>query len=221
MIPMGRIELKFVVLIAAVVALVSIGCGTPTQFETIQTFEADKKIEFATATAEAIIAAGGDPAAAAVQVAAGSVAAQAQATAAAKATAAAEAGESGSGGSAVGTDVGTETEQAIEVEFELPEGPAQSGEVTISLENSGVPVPQVVKITVGTVVTWENTRGTASSAASYEGEGEQFDSGELRRAPFSNELCCFSHTFTVVGCHRYHSLFSGDIGVGAVCVVEE
>jgi plastocyanin len=31
----------------------------------------------------------------------------------------------------------------------------------------------------------------------------------------------FEHTFNTLGCFTYKSNFSGDLGVGAICVVEE
>lgn len=223
---MTRINAKisiFIVLTSAVIAMtIAVACGASTsQFETIQTFEADNKNLNATATAAAILAAGGDISqAGAVAVGEGSIAQQAQATAAAKATAQAESGEE-QDASVVGSEVGSESEQAVEFEVSMPEGPAESGEVTILLADKGFPDPQVVKIIVGTIVKWENERGSPSSAASFDGEAESFDSGELRRAPFNPELCCFEYTFTTPGCHRYRSLFSGDTGQGAICVVEE
>ncbi len=214
-----RLNPKSVIFFACLAAMVLVACGGPTQFETIQTFEADKRIEFVTATAEAVLAAGGDPDAVGIQVAAGSVAAQAQATAAAKATAAAESGED-QAESAVGTDAGSETEQTGDFEVEVPDGPALSGEVNVSMEDTDAFEPQFIKIKVGTTVTWENPRGSPSSATSLEGEAEQFDTGELWKSSFNREKCCASHTFTVVGCHKYRSEFSGDTAVGAVCVEE-
>ncbi len=200
--------------------LFSISCESTSQFETIQTFEAEKKITQATATAEAVKAAGGDPDQVGIQVGAGSIAAQAQATAAAKATAAAESGDD-QGESAVGTEAGSETEQAAEFEVEMPDGAPQSGEVKVSMADTDKFDPRIIKVSVGTVVTWENPRGSPSSASSLDGEAEQFDTGELWKSSFNQEKCCGSHTFTVPGCHRYKSEFSGDTAVGAVCVVEE
>ena len=207
---------------AVLTALAAVtACGGSSQFETIQTFEAEQKIVDTTATAEAVVAAGGDPDAG-IQVGAGSIAAQAQATAAAKATAQVEGGTE-SGGSAVGSEAGSESEQeeGTEVaEIEVPDGPAQEGEVTVNMTDSAFFEPEVIKVKVGTTVKWENPRGSPSSATSFEGEAEEWDTADLWKSSFNPEVCCGTHTFTIVGCHRYRSEFSGDTATGAVCVVE-
>ncbi len=199
-----------------------IGCGeTTSQFETIQTFEAERKVEIATATAAAVIAAGGDPDAG-IQVGANTIAAQIQATAQARATAEAEAGTD-TGQAAVGTDAGSETKQeqtGEQAEIEVPEGDALEGEATVIMADPAFFEPEVIKVKVGTTVKWENPRGSPTSARSLEGEAEQFDTGELWKSAFNTEKCCGEHTFQVVGCHRYRSEFSGDTAIGAVCVVE-
>ena len=207
---------------AVLTALAAVtACGGSSQFETIQTFEAEQKIVDTTATAEAVVAAGGDPDAG-IQVGAGSIAAQAQATAAAKATAQVEGGTE-SGGSAVGSEAGSESEQeeGTEVaEIEVPDGPALEGEVTVNMTDSAFFEPEVIKVKVGTTVKWENPRGSPSSATSFEGEAEEWDTADLWKSSFNPEVCCGTHTFTIVGCHRYRSEFSGDTATGAVCVVE-
>jgi plastocyanin len=203
------------------VTICVVACEAPTQFETIQTFEAEQKILDSTATAEAVIAAGGDPEAG-VQVGAGSIAAQAQATAAAKATAAAEAGTE-TGGAAVGSEAGSESAQeegADAEEIEVPDGPALEGEATVIMVDPSEFDPPVIKVKVGTTVTWENPRGSPTSATAFDDAVEQFDTGELWKSSFNPEVCCGSHTFAVLGCHRYRSEFSGDTATGAVCVVE-
>ncbi|MDE2697448.1 MAG: hypothetical protein OXI23_01130 [Gemmatimonadota bacterium] len=175
-----------------------------------------------TATAEAVIAAGGDPEAG-ITVGKNTIAAQTQATAQARATAqAAEAGANG-GGAAVGSEAGSESAQEEgeeAVEIEVPEGPALEGEVTVIMADPAFFEPEVIKIKVGTTVTWENPRSSATSATSFDGEAEQWDTMDRWKSAFNPEVCCGSHTFTVVGCHRYRSEFSGDTATGAVCVVE-
>lgn len=101
----------------------------------------------------------------------------------------------------------------------VPSGPAQEGEVTVTI-TQGVFDPQVVKVKVGTTVIWENESGAASSATSLEGEAEQWDTEDIWKSAFNREVCCGQHTFRIPGCHRYRSVFSNDTGVGAVCVVE-
>ena len=218
---------KALALLVAVWAIMTlsaavVACGeTTSQFETIQTFEAEQKIVNATATAAAVIAAGGDPDAG-IQVGTGSIAAQAQATAAAKATADAETGST-TGGVAVGTDAGSEQSQVEgeeAVAIEVPEGAALEGEARVLLTDTYFFEPEVIKVKVGTKVIWENPRSSASSARSFEGEAEQWDTGALWKPSFGGDECCGEHTFTIVGCHRYRSEFSGDSAIGAVCVVE-
>ncbi len=196
-------------------------CGGPSQFETIQTFEADLKVQNSTATAEAIIAEGGDPDAG-ITVGKNTIAAQVQQTAQARATEEAESGE-GSGGAAVGSEAGSESEQeegAEAAEIEIPEGPAAEGEVTVIMADPSFFEPEVIKVKVGTTVTWENPRGSPSSATAFDDAAEQWDTTDLWKSSFNPEVCCASHTFEVVGCHRYRSEFSGDTATGAVCVVE-
>ena len=200
----------------------AIACGESTsQFETIQTFEAEQKVVNATATAEAVIAAGGDPDAG-IQVGENTIAAQIQATAQARATADAATG-SETGGRAVGTDAGSEQAQvegAEAEEIEVPEGPALEGEATVIMADPSRFEPEVIKVKVGTTVTWENPRGSPTSATAFDDAAEQFDTGELWKSSFNPEVGSASYTFQVVGCHRYRSEFSGDTATGAVCVVE-
>ena len=206
-------------LTAAVVA-----CGeTTSQFEVIQTFETGERAMNATATAEAVIAAGGDPDAG-IQVGANTIAAQIQATAQARATADAETG-SQTGGKAVGTDAGSEQAQVTGsedegTEIEVPEGPALEGEAVVIMADPAFFDPEIIKVKVGTTVTWENPRSSATSATSFDGEAEQWDTTARWKSAFDPEVGSGSHTFQIVGCHRYRSEFSGDTATGAVCVVE-
>ena len=215
------VTLLIAVLAAVTVATAIAACGGPSQFETIQTFEADLKVQNATATAEVVIAEGGDPDAG-ITVGKNTIAAQIQATAQARATEEAESGEA-SGGAAVGSEAGSESEQeegAEAAEIEVPEGAALEGEARVLLTDTYFFEPEVIKVKVGTKVIWENPRSSASSARSFEGEAEQWDTGALWKPSFGGDECCSEHTFTIVGCHRYRSEFSGDTATGAVCVVE-
>ena len=196
-------------------------CGGPSQFETIQTFEADLKVQNSTATAEAIIAEGGDPDAG-ITVGKNTIAAQVQATAQARATEEAASGEA-SGGAAVGSEAGSESEQeegAEAAEIEVPEGPALEGEAEVIMADPSFFDPEVIKVKVGTTVTWTNPRGSPSSATAFDDAEEQFDTEDLWKSSFNPEVGSASYTFQIVGCHRYRSEFSGDTATGAVCVVE-
>ena len=200
----------------------AVACAESTsQFETIQTFEAEERVVNATATAAAIIAEGGDPDAG-IKVGENTIAAQIQATAQARATADAATGGQ-TGGRAVGTDAGSEQAQvegAEAQEIEVPDTPALEGEATVVMADPSAFDPPVIKVKVGTTVTWENPRGSPTSATAFDDAAEQFDTGELWRSSFNPEYGSASHTFQVVGCHRYRSEFSGDTAIGAVCVVE-
>ena len=101
----------------------------------------------------------------------------------------------------------------------VPDGPAKTGEVTVTI-TGGIFNPPLIKVKVGTTVTWENQSGSASNATSMEGEAEQWDTDAIWNSAFDRDVCCGRHTFSVVGCHRYESSFSNDSGIGIVCVVE-
>ena len=105
-------------------------------------------------------------------------------------------------------------------EIEVPEGPALEGEATVIMADPSRYEPEIIKVKVGTTVTWENPRGSPTSATAFDDAAEQFDTGELWKSSFNPEVGSASHTFQVVGCHRYRSEFSGDTATGAVCVVE-
>ena len=215
-----RIAVTATVVLASLAAFsVVLACGGASQFETVQTFEAEERIRISTATAEARVAAGLDPDA----LASGGVAATFVAERNMTATAQAEAGESvgvGSGSEQEGsTDAGG---SADDFNPEVPDGPAAEGEVTVTI-SQGEFDPQVIKIKAGTTVIWENTINSASSATNVaEDSEEQWDTGALSKSAFNPEKCCGQHTFTIPNeeCYVYRSEFSGDQGVGAVCVVE-
>lgn len=89
----------------------------------------------------------------------------------------------------------------------------------IEIGDQGQFTPTVLTVAIGTTVTWENSRRSASSTASDVGALEYWDSGSMYKAVTDPEPARFTHTFTILGCHKYRSEFSGDIGTGAVCVV--
>lgn len=223
---MSAIHLKIVlavVALSAVAASIAVACGGATQFQTVQTFEAEERVRISTATAEAMVAAGLDPDA----VVSGGVAATFRAELAATQTAEAEAGGGSTGnGSGSGSGSGSDTSISTDVgagaaDFvpEVPDGPAQEGEAEVTI-TQGVFDPQVVKVKAGTTVIWENLSGAASSARAIDGQAEQWDTEAIWKSAFDRTVCCGQHTFTITGCHVYRSFFSNDQGVGAVCVVE-
>ena len=223
---MSSIHLKIALVVAsasALAALIAVACGGATQFQTVQTFEAEERIRISTSTAEAMVAAGLDPDA----VVSGGVAATFRAELAATQTAEAETG-GGSTGSASGSGSGSGSDTSIStdvgagaVDFVpvVPDGPAAEGEVTVTI-TQGEFDPQVVKVKAGTTVIWENLSGAASSSRSIDGQAEQWDTEDIWKSAFNRDVCCGQHTFTITGCHVYRSFFSNDQGVGAVCVVE-
>jgi len=212
-----RARLGLVVAGAASITLVALACGGPTSTEIVQTQTALNKQSNATATAEAVIAAGGDvEKKVAFAVGKGSIADQVQETQAAKATAAVEAGEEVAGASS-----GATVTPVPEIVAEAPEGPPQSGEVEILIKNLGAMDPEAVKITVGTTVIWANIERTNHSTKSDPDQAEQWDSGDMARKVTEKEFKTFSHTFTTPGRYTYGSGLNYDKGRGVIFVVEE
>jgi len=212
-----RARLVLVVAGAMAITLVAIACGGPTSTEIVQTQTALNKEANATATANAVAAAGGDVEKhVAFKVGKGSIAEQVQETQAAKATAAVAAGEEVAGASS-----GATVTPVPEVITEAPEGPAQSGEVEILIKNMGAMDPDVVKITVGTTVTWANIERTNHSTRSDPGQAESWDSGDMARKVTEKAFKTFSHTFTKPGRYTYGSGLDYDIGRGVIFVVQE
>ena len=188
--------------ISTAVTLITIACGGQTTSEVIQTQQAQNRIDNATATAFARANASPTVAGTTTGLSQAEIARQ---TAIAQATAAA----------------GTPTADAGGEEVQMPEGPAltDADSPTVNIGDGGTFTPEVIKVKVGTTVTWINDRVSASSSTSLPDEAEQWDSGNLNRPPFQ-EAGTFQHMFTIPGCHRYRSLPSGDRGTGAVCVEE-
>ncbi len=198
-----------------IIAVVAAACG-PDTAQIVQTQTALNQIANATGTVERAVELGTPLADVGAQVGSGSVAATAQAAGRATATALAEAGLSVGAGSDVDTG-----QDEIPTDVEIPEGPAQSGSVTVTIGNAGLFDPDVVKITPGSTVVWETERRSASSTTALPGQAEDWDSGAISKGTFDSEPKRFEHTFTELGCHSYKSNWSGDVGTGAVCVVDE
>lgn len=200
-------QTMIVMAIAMTIAVVAVACGETTE-NVIGTQQAINRAENTAVAATMTIAAGGtidDDGRLAVGE--GSRAALQQTATAATSTA------------LVGA---TPTPIPTEVVIEVPAGPTltDADNPLVQIGDQGVFTPEVIKVQVGTTVTWENGRRSASSTASDEGELEQWNSGAMSRGAFDTGPKQFTHQFTIPGCHKYRSLFSGDSGTGAVCVVE-
>lgn len=217
-----RIRLILVVTGAFVLTVVLAACGSggPSTTDIVQTSTALNKVENATATAEIVIAAGGNPDEVEVEVGTGSAAEAFNIAAAETATALAEQGVVSQG---VGS--GGEVKQGAAFDVEVPEGPAESGVIVVDIPQRGaegtVFDPKIIKITVGSTVKWTNARRSASSTIADPGQADFWDSGSISKGTFDKEPAAFEYTFNIPGCFTYASQFSGDNATGAVCVVEE
>ncbi len=218
MTPARAIAAVMAVLLAA--AALAAACGAPSQFEILQTAESENKIANATATAaafETVVAKGlADPSQTSSEQGAGGqggFAGELRATAAAEATATAQAG--GSGPAATAT-------ASLGQTAELPPGDPLTGEVVITIGNAGRYDPEVVKVKVGTKVTWENTeRTTHQTVSDPPGQAEVWDSGPMARPVGITENVKFSHTFTKTGRYTYASKQPTDAGlIGVIFVVD-
>jgi plastocyanin len=122
--------------------------------------------------------------------------------------------------------IGSTCEKEEEViDIDMPEGPILEGPVDIEIGQGGVMDPQTVKVKVGTTVNWLNPKGAASSSSAEDGQEDMWDSGAFNKGPFDKkpEQWSYSREFTIPGCFKYRSLFSGDADTGnfgVVCVVE-
>ena len=192
---------------AMIISMVAVACATESTADVIATSQAENKAAADMATRQAIIDAGGDPEnPQGPQVGSGSLAEKAQEAAKATATALA---------------LASPTPVPTAVVIGIPEGPTltDADNPTVQIGDNFFE-PDLIKVKVGTTVTWENPRRSASSTRSLEGEAEQWDSDALSKGTFDKEPARFSHTFTIPGCHKYGSFFSGETSRAAVCVVE-
>lgn len=197
-----------VVLGALIVTLIAAACGGATTSDIIATSAAANRIENDNATRQAIIDAGGNPDTdREVAVGTGSRAELQRIATDATSTA---------------LSFASPTPTATVVVINVPEGPTltDADNPIVQIENLGIFVPEILKVKIGTTVTWENGRRSASSVKTDADAAEQFDSDAFSKGTFDKEPARFSHTFMILGCHKYASLYSGDSGTGAVCVVE-
>ena len=201
-----------VLVVAFVLSIVAVACGEST-VNIIATNAKENQIENTAVARQATIDAGGDPdAGGGITTGEGSIASQQATRTAATSTALAGA---------------TPTPTATPVIIEVPvDGPTltDADNPVVQIGELGEFTPDIIKVKVGTTVTWENPRRSASSTASTEDASdptkEQWNSDSMSKGTFDREPARFSWTFTKLGCHQYASLYSGDIGTGAVCVVE-
>lgn len=199
--------------------IVLVACVTgPVTTEIVRTQKAQNKIDNATATAVIVLTAGGNPDEVEVEIGTGSAAEAHNIAAAETATALAEEGiiSEGTGSS--------EVKQGAAFDVEIPDGPAESGVIVVDIPLRGaegmVFDPKIVKITVGSTVSWTNARRSASSSTADPGQDDFWDSGDLHKGTFDKEPPSFEYTFNILGCFTYSSQFSGDTATGAICVVE-
>lgn len=219
-----RTRLVLVLTGALIMTVVMVACGDlVTTTEIVQTQKAQNKIDNATATAEVVIAAGGNPDDFGLtRIGTGSVAAAGAAAVAETATAEAE---QGIFQQSVGSAQDQEVKLGAAFAIEVPDGPAASGVIVVDIVLIGAAGigfdPDIVKIIVGSTVKWENSRRSASSTTADPGQDDTWDSGVISKTTFATEPGSFEYTFNIPGCFTYVSLFSGDTGSGAICVVEE
>ena len=205
-----------------VIALVAIACGGDIN-SIVQTTTAEQKIANVTSTAEVLIAAGIDPSIRNVSVGQGSLAEQVVKTQEAERIAA-----GGTLEQLVELPNGEFVAPAIATQFaefgtedqplNPPDGSAESGAVAVDILTAGKMVPAVLKITVGTTVTWTNTERTGHSTKSDPDQAEEWDSLDMARSILDREAKTFAHTFTTPGRYTYGSRVSGDSSLAVVFV---
>ena len=203
-----------------ILTVVLVACGGPTTTEIVQTSTALNKVENATATAKIVLTAGGNPDEVEVEIGTGSLAERQNILTAETATAEAEQGIF-----AEGVGSGGEVQQGAAFDVDIPDGPAESGVIIVDIQQRGavgvVFDPDIVKITVGSIVKWTNSRRSASSTVADPGQDDSWASDSFSQGTFDKEPASFEYTFNIPGCFTYKSLFSGDTATGAICVVDE
>lgn len=203
-----------------ILTVVLVACGGPTTTDIVQTSTALNKVENATATAKIVLTAGGNPDEVEVEIGTGSLAERQNILTAETATAEAEQGIF-----AEGVGSGGEVQQGAAFDVEVPDGPAESGVIVVDIPLRGaegvVFDPDIVKITVGSIVKWTNSRRSASSTVADPGQDDSWASDSFSKGTFDKEPASFEYTFNIPGCFTYKSLFSGDTATGAICVVDE
>jgi plastocyanin len=102
-----------------------------------------------------------------------------------------------------------------------PPGDALSGTATVNIGNAGQMDPQVIKIAVGTTITWFNVDKFAHNVVVTDKNApDQFQSGNLAWPLGSREVTKFEFTFTKAGKYEYGSRWGGDSSNAVVWVVE-
>jgi plastocyanin len=204
------LKMRAVAILAIALAVSTIAlaaCGGPTTTDIIQTVQAEEQISRAlTQTAVAASSTGG------VDSAANRARTAVAGTQMARQTAEANASPT-VGGNTGGLPYGDLQPDAID-------GEPQTGEVVIDIGNNGVFTPEMVKVSVGTTVTWQTSQRTASSSTSFPDQADTWDSGPLSKGTFDTEPKRWSRVFETPGCFQYQSRQSGQSTTGAVCVVE-
>jgi len=212
------LALAAVLLASLAIAAVAAACGGANTYNVIKTSEAQNKVDNATATSAAVetaIAKGEKPVlsgdASGGQL---GIAGALRATAVAAATATAAAGGSQS------SALATATPSAADVQ-EAPPGDPLTGEVMVKILSGGKMDPSILKVKVGTTVTWENTERANHTTASDPGQAESWDSGPMARLIGDTVNRKFSHAFTKAGRYTYRSNITIDEGDTAVVFVVE
>ena len=120
---------------------------------------------------------------------------------------------------ALAAGIGIPTATAV---AELPPGDPISGTAEVNIGNAGQMDPKVLKITVGTTVTWLNADRFAHSVVTTNADApEKFQSGNLAWPFGSKEVTKFEFTFTKPGKYEYGSRWGGDSSNAVVWVVEQ
>ena len=102
-----------------------------------------------------------------------------------------------------------------------PPGAPLSGAATVNIGNAGQMDPQIIKIAVGTTITWFNVDRFAHSVVVTDQHApEQFQSDNLAWPFGSKEVTKFAYTFTKAGKYEYGSRWGGDASNAVVWVVE-
>ena len=192
-----------IILGSFVIAVAAMACAQPS-IDIVQTQFAQTRAtaDSATHVAEETISAGGG-------IDLSSLSGQIRATFSAATTATAE---------AVSAGIGIPTATAV---AELPPGDPLSGNAQVNIENAGEMNPKVLKVTVGTTVTWLNTDRFAHSVVANEDAPERFESDNLAWPFGSKEVTKFSFTFAKPGKYEYGSRWGGDHSSAVVWVVEK
>ena len=105
---------------------------------------------------------------------------------------------------------------------ELPPGEALSGNAEVNIGNAGEMDPKILKVTVGTTVTWLNLdRFAHNIVVTDENAPDKFESGNLAWPFGSKEVTRFEFAFTKAGKYEYGSRWGGDLSNAIVWVVEK